>query len=147
MEHIVYRTKLLWSQIDSNNHLRHSAYADLACQARVEVLEQMGISSIKMEELAIGPILFEEQTVYKREVPPNTIVSVSCLLQSCRADAARWSFRQEIFRADGVLAAVVTTVGAWMDLNKRKITIPPSFFAEQLLTLMPRTADCNVYEK
>lgn len=137
----------MWSQIDSNNHLRHSAYSDLACQARVEVLDQMGVTAKVMDEMKIGPILFEEKTVYKREVPPNTFVNVSCLLASSRSDIARWSFVQEIYREDGILAAIVTTVGAWMDLNTRKLCIPPQEFAAAFLTEMPRTADCNIYEK
>ena len=147
MEGIVYQTKLMWSQIDSNNHLRHSAYSDLACQARVEVLDQMGVTAQVMASLHIGPILFEEKTVYKREVPPNTVVQVSCLLASSRNDVARWSFVQEIYREDGILAAVVTTVGAWMDLNTRKLCIPPQEFADAFLTKMRRTADCIIYEK
>ena len=147
MDNVVFKTKIIWSQLDSNNHLRHSAYADLACQGRVEVLEQLGITAEKMAALGIGPILFEEKTVYKREIAPNSTVSVTCLLENCRTDVARWSFRQEIFREDGILAAVVTTVGAWMDLNKRKLTIPPSSFADIFLTGIKRTPDCIVYDK
>jgi acyl-CoA thioester hydrolase len=146
MQHIVFETKVIWSQIDSNNHLRHSAYADLACQGRVELLEQLGVTNDKMMELGIGPILFEEKTVYKREVKPNTNVKVSCVLLSCRKDVSRWSFKQEIIREDGVLAAVVTTVGAWMDLNTRRLAIPPQEIALMFLDKMPRDPNCDIYE-
>jgi acyl-CoA thioester hydrolase len=147
MKNIVFSTKVLWSQVDANNHLRHSAYSDLACQARVEVLEQMGITNDSMAALNIGPILFEEKTVYKKEIPPNSVVSVSCWLQSCRTDVARWSFKQEIYREDGTIAAIVTTVGSWMDLKKRRLAIPPPEFAVAFLNQMPRTKDCDVYTK
>lgn len=146
LENVFYTSKVIWSQIDSNNHLRHSAYADLACQCRVEVLEKMGITTAVMQNLSVGPILFEERTVYRKEVPPNHVVSVTCLLESCRKDTARWSFKQEIYREDGILAAVVYTVGAWMDLKTRKLCIPPQEFATAFLEQMPRTADCNIYD-
>lgn len=147
MENIVFKTKVIWSQIDANNHMRHSAYADLACQGRVELLEQMGVTSERMAALGIGPILFEEKTVYKKEVKPNTMVAVSCSLLSCRTDVARWSFKQEIFNENGALAAVVTTVGAWLDLNTRRLTIPPSEFATIFLEKMYRAPECTIYTK
>lgn len=145
MEQFIFKTKVLWSQIDSNNHLRHSAYADLACQCRVEVLEYLNITSSRMMELHIGPILFEEKTVYRREIPPNNLVTVTCKLATSRRDAARYTFEQEIFREDGILAAIVTVTGAWMNLQTRKLCIPPSEFAERILTEMPKTKDCNIY--
>jgi len=146
MEPYIFKTKVLWSQIDSNNHLRHSAYADLACQCRVEVLEHLNITSTLMMGLNIGPILFEEKTVYKREVPPNNLVTVTCKLATSRIDAARYTFEQEIYRADGILAAIVTVTGAWMNLETRKLCIPPTAFAEKILTSMPKTKDCNIYD-
>jgi acyl-CoA thioester hydrolase len=41
MNRIFLKSKVLWSQIDANMHLRHSAYADFAAQARVEMLETL----------------------------------------------------------------------------------------------------------
>ena len=47
MEHVFYEGKVMWSQIDANMHLRHSAYADFAAQARLEILEKLGFDAIK----------------------------------------------------------------------------------------------------
>jgi acyl-CoA thioester hydrolase len=43
----------------------------------------------------------------------------------CRRDGSRWSFTQDIFRTDGVKAAIINTDGAWIDMEKRKLTALP----------------------
>ena len=49
-----------------------------------------------------------------------------------RRDGSRFLLRHEIFRADGKLAARVTSAGGWLDLNARKLMAPPP----QLLAAM-----------
>ncbi len=139
MERIFLETKVLWSQIDANGHLRHSAYADFAAQARVEMLESLGLTMAVMQLEAIGPILFREEIIYKREIRPGERVKVTCNLSKCRADGSRWSFVQGIYRWDGTLSAIVTVDGAWIDMQKRRLTVPPSHFCLRLLEEIPRT--------
>jgi len=43
-ENIFYEGQVLWSQIDANVHLRHSAYADFCAQARSNMLNKLGLS-------------------------------------------------------------------------------------------------------
>ena len=94
----------MWSQVDANMHLRHSAYADFAAQARLGVLEKLGFNSQTLEALKIGPILFREELIYLREVRPNDVVKVTCEMVKGRKDGSRWSFRQELYRSDGIKA-------------------------------------------
>jgi len=141
MDRFFLETKVLWAQIDANRHLRHSAYADFAAQARVEMLERLGMDSRKMQQEKIGPILFREETVYLREVRPGDTVKVSCQLSKCRADGSRWSFVQEIYRSDEVLAARISVDGAWIDMEQRKLTAPPADFNRRFLESLPRTED------
>jgi acyl-CoA thioester hydrolase len=140
MEHVFLEMKVMWSQIDANMHLRHSAYADFAAQARLEILEQMGFGGEMLAKLRIGPILFREELLYKREVRPGQTVKVTCELSKCRTDGARWSFRQMIYRDDNVLAAQINVDGAWIDMNTRKLTGLPDEITARFLTL-PRTED------
>lgn len=126
MENVFFEGKVLWSQIDANQHLRHSAYADLAAQARLLVLEAAGFDAKLLARQKIGPVLFREELVYLREIGLNDTVRVTCSLLKCRGDGSRWSFTQEIYRADGVKAAEVNTDGAWIDTENRKLTgLPP----------------------
>lgn len=140
MENFVYEGKVMWSMVDANMHLRHSAYSDFAAQARVELLVKMGFTAEKMQELKLGPILFREEIIYMREVRPNDIVKVTCLLSRTRKDGSRWSFSQEIFRSDGIKAAQINVQGAWMDTQKRKLSALPKEWAATFENL-PKTSD------
>ncbi len=140
MEPIIYTAGVLWSQLDVNRHLRHSAYADFATQARLELLNQSGLSIDRMAELNLGPVLFREETRYHREISAADTIQVSCLLHRARKDGSRWTFEQKIYKSDGVLAATVSVEGAWMDLQQRKLTQLPESLAEAFHRL-DRTPD------
>lgn len=131
MKNVFYEGTIMWSQIDANMHLRHSAYADFAAQARLELLQKAGISDHVIQKLKIGPILFREESIYLREIRASDTIKVTCELVKCRPDGSRWSFRQEIYRGDGVKSAVINVDGAWIDTEKRKLAVLP----EQLLAL------------
>lgn len=121
-------------------HLRHSAYADFAAQARLQILDKCGFNADIMEQLHIGPILFREELIYMREVRPNDTIKVTCALKKTRKDGSRWSFRQELYRGDGILAAVINVDGAWIDMKARKLTGLPEEWASKFLNI-PRTED------
>jgi acyl-CoA thioester hydrolase len=137
---IFYEGQVLWSQVDANMHLRHSAYADFAAQARIAMLEKVGLKYELLQALKIGPVLFREETIYMREVAINDTVRVTCELTRNRPDGSRWSFRQHIFRSDDVQAAAVHVDGAWIDIVKRKLTVLPEAYAVKFLDI-PRSAD------
>jgi len=125
MKNIYYEGHVLWSQIDANRHLRHSAYADFGAQARLNLLNSIGLDDTIFSELNIGPILFREELLYYREIMAGDKVFVTCEMTRARADGSRFSFRHEIFRSDLIKAAVINIDGAWIDLNKRKLISLP----------------------
>lgn len=145
MEPIFFESKIMWSQVDANMHLRHSAYADFAAQARLELLEQMDFGAAELARLKIGPILFREELIYLKEVRPNDTVRISCMLHKCRTDGSRWSFVQKIYRSDGVQAALVNVDGAWIDIVRRKLAVLPAEIVAKFLT-MPKTKDFELIE-
>ncbi|UII23426.1 acyl-CoA thioesterase [Fulvivirga ligni] len=135
MSNITYSFKILWSQIDANQHLRHSAYADFGAQARVQALQNIGFDMATFQKLKIGPILFREEMIYLREVAPNDIITITADLVKCRQDGSRWSIKHEVFRSDGVKAAQINVDGAWLDLVQRKLAVLPEELAEKFMTL------------
>ncbi|NML40792.1 thioesterase [Chitinophaga sp. G-6-1-13] len=130
----------MWSQIDANMHLRHSAYADFAAQARLAMLDKVGMNARQFQELHIGPILFREETIYLREAGANDTLRVTCELTKCRPDGSRWSVRHEIYRKDGIKSAVVNVDGAWIDTKARKLTALSDEMMEKF-TSLPRSED------
>lgn len=140
MNNVFFEGRVLWSQIDANMHLRHSAYADFAAQARLQILEHLGFNAALLEELKIGPILFREELIYMREVRPSDTVKVTCEMTHCRRDGSRWSFSQGLYRGDGIQAAQINVQGAWVDMVKRKLASLPPQWAETFLQI-PKSTD------
>jgi acyl-CoA thioesterase FadM len=47
-----------WADIDLNQHMRHSAFADWAAHARTEWLNANGLTMMKLVELRMAPVMF-----------------------------------------------------------------------------------------
>ncbi|WP_207434362.1 acyl-CoA thioesterase [Sabulibacter ruber] len=137
---VVYEGHVIWAQVDANMHLRHSAYADFAAQARISMLETLGLDFKVFQHLKMGPILFREELQYLREVGLNDTIKIESVLTKSRADGSRWSIRHELYRGDGVKAAIIQVDGAWIDLMKRKLTALPEDLTQKFMTL-PKADD------
>lgn len=139
-EHVFYEGQIIWAQIDANRHLRHSAYADLCAQARSNMLRDTGLSLDKIAEMNIGPVLFREELIYLREIHLNDLVRVTVVMTKYNTINSRFSFRHEIYRSDGTKCAVVMVDGAWMDIEKRKLTNLPSDW-QAIVECLPKSED------
>jgi len=137
---IYYEGQVLWAQIDANQHMRHTAYADFAAQARLMMLESLGLKPAVLYGYKIGPVLFREELFYLREVGINDFIKVTCEIIKARPDGSRWTIRHELYRSDGIKAAIIDADGAWIDMEKRKlVALPPEL--SQLFLLAPRSSD------
>ena len=126
-----YNGHVIWSQVDANMHLRHSAYADFAAQARIILLHELGLDFSVFKKLQIGPILFREELQYLREVGINDTIKITSFLTKAKEDGSRWSIRHDLYRGDQVKAAIIQVDGAWLDLKLRKLTgLPPEVAAK-----------------
>ena len=56
-------------------------------------------------------------------------IRVDSRLRSVNDDGTRWSILHTIYKADGRVAATVAVDGAWLDLDRRKLTTPPAELA------------------
>lgn len=121
-----YQFKTRWSDFDPNRHLRHTAYNDYAAECRVRYLNEHGFTMERFAKENLGPILFKEETSFYKEVKMGEDISVELLLQGMSKNGERFKFLHKIFKEDGVLAAEIVVLGAWLDLSKRKLTPPPA---------------------
>ncbi len=137
---IFYEGQVLWSQIDANVHLRHSAYADFCAQARSNMLNQMGLSLDEFNKRKIGPVLFREELTYFREIGLDERIKVSVEITKYNTKNARFSFKHEIFKENGIRAALVVVDGAWMNIIERKLTMIPEEWKE-ILQKIPKSTD------
>jgi len=129
-----------WSDIDQNRHLRHSAYYDYGATARITCFSDHGLTNQKFEELRIGPILFREEALFKREIKFEDKVTVDLALTKATPDFSRWSITHHIYKEDRMIAAILNMDGAWIDMAKRKLAIPNEFI-QKVFDDFPRAND------
>jgi acyl-CoA thioester hydrolase len=127
MQQISLPIQIRWADIDANRHLRHSAYYDYGAACRMHALSERGLTTKKLEELMIGPMLFREEAIFRREIVFEDKISLTIELVKTTADFGRWSLRHHFIKGDGTLAAILNIDGAWIDLSKRKLAPPPDF--------------------
>ncbi len=132
-----------WSDLDPNFHLRHSVYYDFGAQHRLEILEQLGLTLSVMQKEHVGPILFREECVFKREIKISDLITMQTKLSKMNADASRWSIVHELYR-DDVLCAAITVDGAWMDTKLRKLATPTPQIVIDALNKIPKTTDFTI---
>jgi acyl-CoA thioester hydrolase len=134
-----------WADNDPNGHVQHSAYYEYAAHVRIRFFAELGYDSVKRNELQIGPILFKEECSFIREIRPDDVLRVNMLRGDLSDDGSKWVIHHEIFDQHDEKKAHITVRGAWMDLNARRLTIPPQPMSEALQEL-PEGED-YVYRK
>ncbi|MEP6615993.1 MAG: acyl-CoA thioesterase [Ginsengibacter sp.] len=132
--------EIRWSDLDPNFHLRHSVYYDFGAYTRVEFLTSHAITPAVMSENNIGPILFREECVFKRELRFGDKIKVDLKLAKSTYNFSRWTMVHEIWRNTDTLSAIITIDGAWMDTIKRKLVMPPEIF-RTAFEAIPKTED------
>ena len=117
--------EIRWPDCDPNRHVRHSAYYDFGAHVRIRYFAEVGLGADKMYALHLGPVLFKEECTFLKELTLEDTIRINILKGSLSLDCSRWVLHHEIFNADNEKCAHITVTGAWMDLNKRKLTTPP----------------------
>jgi acyl-CoA thioester hydrolase len=102
----------------------------------------MALLCRRYRKSVIGPILFKEECVSRRELKFGADVEIRIKLLKATADFSRWSFINEIWKNGDTLAAIVTVDGAWMNSIKRKLATPPESF-KKAFAAMPKAENYN----
>ena len=125
MESFIKKVEIRWADLDPNFHLRHSVYYDYGASARIDYLQEMGITAQYMQEHFLGPVILREECVFRKEIRPTDSITIDLTLLKARADYSRWSIRHNIYKNGDTLSAIITIDAAWMDTSKRKLIVPP----------------------
>jgi len=115
-----------WDDVDLNGHLRNTRYLEYAATARLGLLVESGWSPRAVQKAGFAPVTLGDEVHYRREVFPSEVVTVASRIIGLSEDGARWRFEHTISRESGEEAAVVRTLGAWIDIDARKIAAPPA---------------------
>jgi acyl-CoA thioester hydrolase len=129
-----------WADIDANRHMRHSVYYDFGATARMKLLSERGLTTKKFEEFHMGPILFREEAIFRREILLEDQITITVELYKTTEDYSRWSLRHQFLKEDGSLATTLSIDGAWIDLNLRKLA-KPNDFIRNIFSEFPKSKD------
>ena len=79
MNEYIKSVELRWGDLDSNQHVTHSKYYELGAHTRMSYFMEHGFTLEKMTALNIGPILFREECIFRRELNVGEVVEVFIL--------------------------------------------------------------------
>ncbi|HVE69919.1 MAG TPA: thioesterase family protein [Thermoanaerobaculia bacterium] len=114
-----------WGDMDFNGHMRNTAFLDASADVRMFFFEANGFSMREFDIRRIGPVIVRDELEYFRELRLLEPVRVTLSAKEVREDG-RFVLVNEFYREDGKQAARVTSSGGWLDLDKRKFTVPPA---------------------
>jgi acyl-CoA thioester hydrolase len=132
--------EIRWSDLDPNFHVRHSVYYDFGAYVRMCFLTENGLTPNVLVQNHIGPILFREECLFKREVQFGDRVSINIFIKKSSKNYSRWTIQHELTKNDNTVCAIITVDGAWIDTIKRKLTIPHELVTPTFNQL-PKTED------
>ncbi len=125
MDSLIMPMQVRWSDLDPNFHLRHSVYYDWGAVCRVEFLAKTGLTWQRMHQLQIGPILFREECIFRKEIRLGDPVTVDMKLLKARKDFSRFTIQHEIRKNPETVSAILTVDIAWINGVTRKLAVLP----------------------
>ena len=140
MEKYNKSVEIRWSDVDPNFHIRHSVYYDFGAYVRMCFLTENGLGASVLSQNNLGPILFREECLFKREIHFGDTVSINLLLKQCSSSYSRWTMQHHIIKNNEILSAIITVDGAWLDTQKRKLTVPTSIVTSTF-EMLPKADD------
>ena len=129
-----------WADMDWNSHMANTAYLNKVVDARVLALAEKGFPIEEFTRLRLGVVIMKDELEYKREIKWMEEIEISFSLAGLASDGSRFKVQNEVRRINGDLAARITSTGGFMDLDVRKLVVPPPAVHEAYLSL-PRTED------
>ena len=127
--------EVAWAALDAIGHMANTAYLDVCVDCRFAYFASQGFSPPDFFRYRVGPVVRKDEVEYFRELRMLDSFTVSLALAGVSPDASRFRLRNEIRRADGELAARITSQGGWLDLDKRRLVVPPEALARAVLAL------------
>ncbi|WP_069885348.1 acyl-CoA thioesterase [Streptomyces luteocolor] len=110
-------------ETDSQGHLNQAVYLQYAEHARWSLLRAAGIEQTDLLDKGVGPVVLENTVRYLRELRAGDETTVSCAF--VWGERKTFGVEQTITRADGTVAATISSVGGLLDLKERRMVADP----------------------
>ncbi len=128
---------------DMNGHMANTSYSSFATDVRVGYMVEKGFTLQTFLERHLGPVLLHESLDYLREVRMGDSVDVDFSVVGLSPDGARFKFLHEVWLPGRDKAARIVIAGGWMDLELRKLRLPP----DDLLRVLQQALRSEPFEE
>jgi acyl-CoA thioester hydrolase len=135
-----------WSDLDANRHMANSAYQNFMSHTRMAFLIDNDFGQREMAHYETGPVIFNENIFYFKEIHQGKPVTVTCEVTGMSEDGSMFSFRHNFYDDNGRNVSRGLMTGAWMNLKERKITALHPELHEKIKNF-PKSEDFKVLEK
>ncbi len=129
-----------WADMDFNSHMKNTAFLDRAADVRMMFFSEHGCPMHEFIRLRIGPVIMRDEVEYFREIGLLEPFTVNLAISGLALDGSRFLLRNITLRSDGKPCAKITSAGGWLDLDGRRLVVPPPQLLAALQCL-PRTDD------
>ena len=147
MQSYFKKVDIKWADLDANRHVSNMAYVALLDHARMSYFNENGFSQEMFEKHRLGPIVFNQQMFFLKEVLPATTVQINVELQGSTEDYRFVQFGHSIYNHEGARAVYGYLTVAFMDLDTRKLMpAPPKPFLD-LLQGLPKSEHFKILTK
>ncbi|MCB1303153.1 MAG: acyl-CoA thioesterase [Leptospiraceae bacterium] len=127
--------KITWADVDLNGHVRSTAYMNYVTNARVEYFGARGAPIDGLIASGLGPVMLREFVEYKREARLGDLIRIRMKLKGLSETGERWVIQHEVVLPDEKTAVIVDVEGAWLDIQQRKMVVPPPHVKDVFLSL------------
>ncbi|AZM56463.1 thioesterase [Streptomyces sp. WAC 01529] len=110
-------------ETDSQGHLNQAVYLQYAEHARWSLLRAAGITQADLLDKGVGPVALENTIRYRAELRAGDETTVSCAF--VWGEGKTFRIEQIITKADGTVAATVSSLGGLLDLKERRMVEDP----------------------
>src|SRR5262245_13556939 len=86
-----------WGDLDSNSHMKNTAYLDYAATTRMSFFSDKGFSVNRFRELKLGPVAFKDEVKYLKELFLLDKFKVNFMLDGMSQDGIMFRLVNEIF--------------------------------------------------
>jgi acyl-CoA thioester hydrolase len=115
-----------WGDMDFNAHMRNTAFLDRSGDLRMMFFQAHGFPAGEFARLRVGPVVQRDEVEYFREVQLLETFTVTLALGGLSQDGSRMRLVNDFFLEDGRMAARVRSTGGWLDLDGRRLIVPPA---------------------
>lgn len=124
-----------WGDMDSNAHLRNTAYLDYSATTRMIYFQANGFPMSEFKKLSFGPVVLKDEIEYFKEIHLLEKFTVKLLIAGFSEDTRFCRIRNIFIKDNEKVSASVTSLVGWLDLKARKLILPPANLIEILKDL------------